>query len=403
MEERAGHNRQRFRTIFTITVTALSLAASLPAEAASRRGPFAFHYGPVLSEDQLAWYSQFDLLVTHDPLPPVQVRRLRDAGTRLLIYEWAVAFYETRANRWQRSLLATKKALLNDQALTGGVGSESAGAWYFDPATPEHESGRAADLARFVRTIGYEGVFLDTTTVESVHPEARKEFARRHPDASYDEAYSRFLIQLRREMPDGVIFTNQGYRSAEQYLPYVDWDLTESLITRPGKQGPKLRPWDDPADHWNSIRFVMRTVIAPLIARYPGVRLGQLNYSDGHDYEAIRLVVAIAQLFGTEGYVAGPSVVAEADPIYFRDPGRPLSPLIESDEGCITYRFFEHGLIAISASAREASVQNRGRTSLRNRDTGELVCGDTITIPPGGAGARAFFFDTIPDGDSPGE
>ena len=403
MRDRAGRNRQHFRTIIALAVTAMSFAASMPSEAASRRGPFAFHYGADLSDAQIAWYSQFDLLVTHDPLPPVQVRRLRAAGTRLILYEWAVAFYETRANRWQRGLMATRKALLNGQALRGGVGSESAGAWYFDPATREHEWGRAADLARRVKSSGYQGVFLDTTTVESVHPEARKEFARRHPDASYDEAYSRFLIELRREMPGGVIFTNQGYRSAEHYLPYVDWDLTESLLTRPHAQGHELRPWNDPADPWNSIHFVMRTVVAPLTARYPRVRFGQLNYADGHDSQAIRLIVAAAQLFGTEGYVAGPSVVAEADPIYFREPGRALSPIVEADDGRVTCRFFENGVIAISASARPTAIENRGGKPLRNRDTGELVCGGTIVIPPGGAGARAFFFDSIPDCDSPGE
>src|ERR1700730_9158431 len=88
--------------------------------AALRRGPFAFHYDPILTEESLAWYSRFDLLVTHDPLPRDQVDRLHAAGARLLLYEWSVAFYESRANAWQRSLLAERKNdLLNDAPLTG--------------------------------------------------------------------------------------------------------------------------------------------------------------------------------------------------------------------------------------------------------------------------------------------
>ena len=71
MEERAGHNRQRFRTIITITVTALSLAASLPAEAASRRGPFAFHYGPVLPSLTASYETMYE-------------RVARDTGSMLI-------------------------------------------------------------------------------------------------------------------------------------------------------------------------------------------------------------------------------------------------------------------------------------------------------------------------------
>src|SRR5689334_6824576 len=83
----------------------LMSVAVVAQDAPSRRGAFAFHYAPQLSEEELHWYSRFDILVTHDPLPREQVERLHATGTRLVLYEWSVAFYESRATKWQRSLL----------------------------------------------------------------------------------------------------------------------------------------------------------------------------------------------------------------------------------------------------------------------------------------------------------
>lgn len=318
---------------------------------ATRRGPFAFHYGPSLSEERIEWYSRFELLVTHDPLPREQVDRLHAAGTKVLLYEWSVAFYDSRATEWQRSLLTRRKAtLLNDVALTGGVGSSTAGAWYFDPASSEHRKGRAAEIVRRLESIGYDGVFFDTTTFESVHPEARREYQRRHPGTPYDAAFSQFLRELRGRLPKGVLFTNQGYRSAEHYLPHVDWDLTESLITW---RAPTMtaRPWNDPARPWESIRFVMKTMIEPVMQRYPRVRFGHLNYVDAADPEAIRLVVAVAWLFGGEGFVAGDQLEHEIDPIYFRDFGKPAGPRVDEANG--SWRCFEHGRVGITVTGGE--------------------------------------------------
>jgi hypothetical protein len=339
-----------------------------------RRGPVAFHYAPVLTEAQLAWYSQFDLLVTHDPLPRAQVDRLHAAGTKLLFYEWAVAFYDSRATPWQRSLRRTD-ALLHDAPLTGGVGSHEAGAWYFDPADRRHRRGRAADIVRKLAASRYDGVFLDTTTFASVHAAARKEYERRHPRTPYDAAYARFLRELRRRMPKGVIFTNQGYRSAEHYLPYADWDLTESLIT---DASARLRPWDDPARPWESIRFVMKTMIAPAMAKYPRVRFAHLNYIGEASPETIAVVVAVARLFGGEGFVAAPTLEAERDAIYFRDFGAPVSPRVDREDG--SWQCFEHGSIAVTAEAPGSAPR---------ATFDEAECGTRVSSPAGPRASRS--------------
>lgn len=372
----------------SVTALLLSPAPAQGAEPATRRGAFAFQYAPRLTDEQVAWYSRFDVLVTHDPLPPEQVRALHEAGTALLFYEWSVAFYESRASEWQQSLLrGAKGKLLHRRALRGGVGSATAGAWYFDPAAEGIAAGRAKDLVRRLEASGYDGVFFDTTRFESVHPEARREYERRHPDVGYDVAFARFLAALRGRVPS-VLFTNQGYRDAEHYLPYVQWDLTESLITR----GARLRPWNDARDPWNSILHVMRAMIEPVARRYPNVRLAHLNYIDAPAPEAIRVAVAVAQIFGGEAYVAAPAFADGRDEIYFRDPGIPVAPRVDWPEDAGSHRFFDRGLIAVSASKTAMTIDTNGRT-LRNHFTGELVAGGVVTIPPSPAGPTAWFFD----------
>ena len=388
----------RGKLLSIVSAATLLLSPEIAAargEGASRRGPFAFQYAPGLTDEQVKWYSRFEILVTHDPLPSEQVRMLRDGGTRLFFYEWSVAFYESRATAWQRSLLENRKgALLNERALHGGVGSPNYPAWYFDPADPHHAEDRSAELVERLQETGYDGVFFDTTRFESVHPEARREFERRHPGTSYDAAFSEFLAALRRR--GARVFTNQGYRSAEQYLPYVDWDLTESLITRPAEGAADLRPWSDARDPWNSIQFVLRTMIAPLAQRYPSVRFAHLNYVDAPSAGAIRAAVAVAQLFDGESFVAAQTLEHERDEIYFRDPGVPVGPRVDwqGDEGA--HRFFTNGLVAVSASPAAHDIVLDGRR-LRNHLTGEIVGGASVAIPPSPDGPTAWFFDAIDD------
>ena len=51
-----------------MTITALLVSADAIAEAPLlRRGAFAFQYAAKLTPEQLAWYSRFSVLVTHDP------------------------------------------------------------------------------------------------------------------------------------------------------------------------------------------------------------------------------------------------------------------------------------------------------------------------------------------------
>lgn len=351
-----------------LIVTA-ALVIGLPLAAAPRRG-IAFHYATPLSAAELEWYSQFEVLVTHDPLPVPQLEALHRAGTKVVLYEWAVAYYESLKTPWHLRLPAT--ALLNAIPLRGHLGAANADAWYYDPAVREHARDRALVLARRLRTLGYDGVFLDTTTAESVHPEALAEYRRRHPDRSYDEAFAAFLQTLREELRGGVIVTNQGYRAARHVLPYTDWDVTESLITHPRDGRFELRPWNDRKDPWNSTSFLMRNLIEPARAEFPRVRYAHINYVDDADPRRIAAIVAISLLHDAHAVVA------------LRDVEKTIpSDLLTIDLGEAepsqgTHRFFERGLVAYNPAARTIRIANRDE--YEDALTGERVRG-TIVVP----------------------
>ncbi|MEA2488750.1 MAG: hypothetical protein QOH21_542 [Acidobacteriota bacterium] len=326
----------------------------------------------------LEWYGRFDVLVTHDPLPRAQVDALHRHGTKLALYEWSVAFYASHATPWQRTLAPA--ALLNRTPLRGHLGATDADAFYYDPATREHERERAPALVRRLRTLGYDGVFLDTTTVASVHPEALAEYERRHAGSPYDEVFARFLAKLRAELgKDGVIVTNQGFRAAAQYLPYADWEVTESLITYPHDGGLVLRPWLEENDRWNSTAFLMPELLGPVQREYPKVRFAHLNYLDALDPRRVEEIVAIARYFGAEAFVTLPSLAADArSDIYFADLGaaRPRR------EG---YRFFARGLVVVNRGSGVLRIPNPGGAAYEDVVTGERFRGRTLLIPRGRA------------------
>ncbi len=353
------------RLRFVVT-TALFLTLPLSAQT---RGGIAFHYATPLTASELAFYAHFDVLVTHDPLPRAQVDALHARGTRLVLYEWAVAFYGSLKTPWQASLPAS--ALLNSHPLRGHLGASDADAYYYDPASREHPRDRASAIARRLHAIGYDGVFLDTTTFRSVHPEALAEYERRHPGRAYDEAFATFLTHLRSEVR--VIVTNQGYRSADAVLPYVDWDVSESLITFPRAKKFVLRPWNDPDDQWNSIAFLMQHMIEPVRRKFPQVRFAHINYVDPADVSQVAAVVAIARLFDTQAVVARSDAATTIESnLLLLDFGEPL-------EGNNTHRFFERGFVAYNPTSKTRRIANH--KAYIDAVTGAQVRG-AIVVPP---------------------
>lgn len=352
-----------------LVTVALLVSVSLGAE--ERRGGIAFHYATPLSPRELEWYSRFDVLVTHDPLPRAQVDALHARGTRLALYEWSVAYYHSLRTLWHTRL--PRAIFLNERPLRGHLGAADSDAYYYDPATREHQRGRAEMLARRLRALGYDGVFLDTTTSHSVHPEALAEYKLRHPELPYDEAFAGFLQNLRRE---GVrlIVSNQGYREADHVLPHVDWDVTESLITFPREGKFVLRPWDDRRDPWNSTAYLMRNLLGPIRRKFPDVRYAHINYVDEAEPARLAAIVAISLLFDAQPVIAKQDVATTIESeLLLLDLGEPKSTLTGS------HRFFERGFVAYNASAKTLRVPNDDE--YEDVVTGKRVRG-TIAVPP---------------------
>jgi hypothetical protein len=351
------------------TIVTLAIAVSFPLAAAPRRG-IAFHYAP-LSDAQVQWYAGFEVLVVHDPIPREQLDTLHRAGTKVVLYEWAVAYYESLKTPWHMRLPSS--ALLNATPLRGHLGAADADAWYYDPAAGEHARDRAVVLARRLRTLGFDGVFLDTTTAASVHPAALEAFRNRHPGRSYDADFARFLETLRKELRGGIIVTNQGFREAGHVLPYADWDVSESLITYPRDGRFELRPWRDEDDPWNSIETLMRTLIAPARARFPRVRYAHINYVDVATPTRVAELVAISLLFDAHPVIARRDVAATIPNDLLRlDLGTP---------GAVTgtVRVYSHGLVAYNPGSTPLRIPNR--LSYDDVVSGEKVRGP-IVVPP---------------------
>ena len=332
-------------------IVTIAAFVTLVAADAEGRGGIAFHYASPLTAREVEWYSRFDVLVTHDPLPLEQIDALHRAGTKLVLYEWAVAWYGSLSTLWHGRLPG--HVALNATPLRGHLGSKDADAYYYDPATREHQRDRAMVLARRLRALRYDGIFLDTTTSESVHPEALAEYRRRHPDLSYDAAFARFLETLRAELRGGLVVTNQGYRRADDVLPYADWDVSESLITHPRDGKFVLRPWNDRRDPWNSIAFLMKNLVEPARKKFPRVKFAHINYVD--DDSLVDEIVAISRIFDAQPVVARRDVAATVqDELLVYDFGRTL-------ERGANRRVFENGSVAYDPSTGTARIVRRGR------------------------------------------
>jgi hypothetical protein len=195
---------------------------------------------------------------------------------------------------------------------------------------------------------GYDGFFFDTLGFEQLPAAAQQAFARRHPGADYNRCQGQFLAALRRRMPAGtLIFTNQGYRHAAEFLPHADLDLTESYFTFLSGSRTRMRPWE-------AIRTPMVELVLAAQRQFPDVRFVHVNYAAAPAEGAAVYSYAAAKLFGHESYliVPGDSASEEHD-VYSADLGKPLTAGYEEDAAAgAVWRRYEFGAVAIHAGAR---------------------------------------------------
>lgn len=331
----------------------------------------AFHYAAIFPPDAVAWYGRFSILVTGGILASSQTAALKARGAKLLGYEWSSAFYPddpvSAAPEWQRAALANRRQwLLNQTPIGGGAAAPGKQAYWYDFGAGELIAARAAHLAELLERSGYDGLFLDTLGFSQLPAEMREEFRRRHPEVDYERQQGKFLRQLRRYLgPGKLLFLNQGYRNADAYLPYADFDLTESYMTYIREDNQTVfRPWRSQTDPWQSISVPIERLVLPAARNYPAVRFVHLNYaagSRGTIARALRYSFAAACLFGHLAYLVAPDrPEAERDEIYFSELGAPLGDYCEDPSRSVAWRVFERGVVAINWGPGQAEIPELG-------------------------------------------
>lgn len=381
--------------ILSLAVALGAVTSELPEEIPQKRGDFAFRYTGRYTDEEMAWLSNFDIVVSGNLLPEDQVKALRDAGCKLCHYVWLPAFYRDagsgRDSACAEAVREHPEWALNamDNPLYGHAGGEGSPAIYVDYGNREFRNWAAAQLIEITREHGYDGVFFDTTTFESVHPEARKVFKERYPGGNYDQFIAHFLAALNNTAPDLIVFPNQGYRAHPFYLPFADYDLSESLMTSyawadeaevyvegKGKTTVKesyVAYWSNPEQPNRSFLQSNRELILEPFAKFGyTAKMYHLNYGQPRyvptgettengqpvfkptlDREALHYGVACAHLLSHSSYYEFQceGIKVPADPVYFVDLGKPLSDAFSHDEEKkVAWRFFENGFAVVNDS-----------------------------------------------------
>jgi len=356
-----------------LSVTSLAM----PLARAAVPGSVAFHYAAVFDDAKVDWYTRFRFLVTGGVLARDQSRRLLDRGCGPIAYEWSSAFYPgdwTSAEpSWQSTVRNHPNWLLNSQPVGGGAAMPGRSAFWYDFGNSDLVVSRAAYLGERVRTSGYSGLFLDTLGFEYLPAEAQHAFMQRHPGIDYHNAQAGFLKKLRSHLGAGTLFLNQGYRHYEQFLPYADYDLTESYFTAALVDRTRFQVFHDPASPWESIFTPMEKLVIPASRRFPRVRFVHLGYAAGsieQTSRAIRYNYAAAKLWNHDAYLVTADPRAEQDEVYFAELGRPLTAsYVHEKSKNIAWREFEGGIVALNSGSRTESILN-GRYRLPDPPSG---------------------------------
>jgi putative glycosyl hydrolase-like family 15 (GHL15) protein len=342
----------------------LSAAPLLAADAPSER--VAFHYQSHFPPEALAWYTRFDVLVAGAILSPETSQRLRERGTKLVAYEWSSAFYPddeaSAPAAWQDGMKTRLSDwMLNQTPISGGAALDGKRAYWYDFSNAEFRQHRAAYLAGRLEESGYDGLFFDTLGYEQLPPPIRRAYRERSGRDDYNRAQGAFLAELRQRIGFGrIIFTNQGYRQPDHFLPHSDLDLSESYFTFQSNGGTTFRPWHDSAKPWDAVRTPMDKLIEPAAAQFPKVRFVHLNYAAGDPdtvRRAARYSFACARLWNHQSYLVAPAPAAEVEEIYFAELGRPVDKgYRENSAANVAWREYQHAVVAINAGPGPATI-----------------------------------------------
>ncbi len=212
-----------------------------------KRGDFASSFSSP-SQKMLIWLLKFDVVEmggVGDFASIYAINFLKRCGVKeVLCYDWMPAvYYYLDGNNYEfvdwvyeTRYLTT----LNPEGPFPHTETEDydfAREYYLDFGNSDVIERRVDFIENALKKYGYSGVFWDwgpgVFIDEPGYSEMKKNFQQRHPEMEYKKAVGLFYAELKKRFDedDFVIFTNQGYRNAENVLPYVDYDMAESYVT----------------------------------------------------------------------------------------------------------------------------------------------------------------------------
>ncbi|MGI8958203.1 MAG: hypothetical protein ACR2IV_00255 [Bryobacteraceae bacterium] len=324
----------------------------------------AFNYAAKSPLADLQYFARFDVVVTGAILSADQLHVLRSGNAQLVVYQWSSAHYPGEGGpaerAWQEMLKAHADTwLLSRDPVGGAAAAPGKTAFWYDFGNSDLISALAGHIGALVQKNNYQGVFLDTLGFYSLPAQLQREFRTRHQTRDYDRCQGSFLSKLREVLgPNVIIFTNQGYRRAEFFLPHADFDLIENSCTimkSGGKTG--FRKWFEKGAEWESIEVPMNQLIMPASRAYPRTRFVHINYVEGDQGTCERgagYSYACAKLWNQISFAAPPGVQrAIRSDLYFNNVGEPLSSSYEEDKGAgVAWRRFQNGVVAVNSSSK---------------------------------------------------
>jgi hypothetical protein len=324
----------------------------------------AFNYAAISPIADLQYFAKFDVLVTGAILSAGQLRPLRSGNTQLVVYQWSSAHYpdegDAAERAWERTLRThAREWLLSPEPVEGGAAAPGKGALWYDFGDAAMSAAFSEHIRALMEQNAYHGVFLDTLGFYSLPEPLQHEFQKRHPALDYNRCQSEFLSKLRSVLgPEAIVFTNQGYRKPEFFLPHADLDLIENSATLLTSGGATVfRPWFKKGAEWDSIEVPMTNLVVPAGRLYAQARFVHINYVQGDEStceRAAQYSFACAKLWDQLSFAAPPGVQrAIRSSVYFSDLGDPVTPSYEEDrEAGVAWRQYQNGVVAINSSKK---------------------------------------------------
>ncbi len=238
-----------FALIFLFSFFSFSLDNKFllfPKNYPKKRGDFAptFNTNDYSILNFVSRFNAVEIGGVGDITPQRTIVYLKNKGVkRIFCYDWmpAVYYYLDGGNypfvEWVYD--NRYSATLNPDGPfphTESEGYTFAREYYLDFLNEDVVNRKVDFITNLVIENGYNGIFFDWASgvfiLEPEYSTIKSYFDEKHPHNSYLESVGYFYQALKEKCKniDIQIITNQGYRNAENVLPYTTYDMAESYI-----------------------------------------------------------------------------------------------------------------------------------------------------------------------------